>query len=58
MLIFLFAGCTQLGNNDDSESDTDNGNNDNGNNNVLTGPTIAELVNREKQYDYSYSGIG
>ena len=47
LIIFLFAGCTQIIN-DSSDSDDNNNNN-------LSGPTIEELVNREKQYNYSYS---
>jgi hypothetical protein len=55
LIIFLFSGCNQLSNNDDSSSD--NGDNvNNGNNNIVSmGPTIQELVNRERQYNYSYS---
>ena len=54
MLVFFFSGCTQINNKDDSTSANNNSSNGN-NNNILAGPTIQELVNREKQYNYSYS---
>jgi len=52
LLVFLFSGCTQINKNDNS---TFYDNSNNGKSNISTGPTIQEMVDREKQYDYSYS---
>jgi len=63
LLVFLLAGCNEISNDDDIETENNAGGNGGGNNiggngggnNILSGPTIQELVDREKQYNYSYS---
>jgi len=54
LLVFLLAGCNEISNDEDIETENNTGGNSDGNN-ILSGPTIQELVDREKQYNYSYS---